>query len=476
MSAEASSPTALPVDPSHTGLLLTGGGARAAYQVGVLQAISQIRRECGAPAANPFPIVVGTSAGAINAAALASRADDFDGAVAAMLQAWRNMRAEHVYRADSLGVIRTGASWLTLFSFGWALARWRRLRPRSLLDCDPLVHTLEQLVPLKRLQQVMREGHVRALAISASSYTSGEHVTFFDTTDDVAPWSRSQRFSVRTSITLQHLLASSAIPFIFPAISLPMPVHDGEEYFGDGSMRQAAPVAPAIHLGAQRVLVVGAGRMQEPPGPRKLHHEYPNLAQIAGHAMSSIFLDALAVDVERVQRINRTLSLLTPEARAASGLRPVEVLVIAPSERVDDIAARHLWALPVSVRAMLRAVGVYGRGQGARGSALASYLLFEAGFTGELISLGFKDTMNRRADVLRFFGWRESQGMSSGPPEPAVAVATAAPAPVPHAEFIQRALLDPAFHASAQARRGGGGGRHGPDFVPELANGPDRPL
>lgn len=471
--AMSAAPSPAPVDPSRTGLLLTGGGARAAYQVGVLQALSQIRRETGAPTANPFPIVVGTSAGAINAAALASRADDFDGAVAAMLQAWRNMRAELVYRADSLGVIRTGASWLTLFSFGWALARWRRLRPRSLLDCDPLIHTLEQLVPLGRLQQVMRDGHVRALAISASSYTSGEHVTFFDTLDEVQPWSRSQRFSVRSRITLQHLLASSAIPFIFPAISLPMPVHGDEEYFGDGSMRQAAPVAPAIHLGAERVLVVGAGRMQEPPGPRKLHHEYPNLAQIAGHAMSSIFLDALAVDVERVQRINRTLSLLTPEARAASGLRPVEVLVIAPSERVDDIAARHLWSLPVSVRAMLRAVGVYGRGQGARGSALASYLLFEAGFTGELISLGFKDTMNRRPDVLKFFGWRDPAGASPGPASLQDAAASSAPAPIPQAEFVQRSLLDPGFQSSAVARRGGGGGRHGPDFVPELASGPD---
>ena len=386
-----------------TGLVLTGGGARAAYQVGVLRAVAQIRRDCDAPSANPFPVIAGTSAGAINAAALACRSDDFDAATAELCEVWENFHAEQVYRADSLGVIRTGARWLTMLSLGWVLARWRRMRPRSLLDNTPLAGLLERLVSVERLALMMKQGHLQALAVTASSYGSGLHVTFYEANRDIVPWTRSQRLAVRDTITVQHLLASSAIPFVFPAVSLA--VEGAAEYFGDGSMRQAAPISPAVHLGAERIFVVGAGRMHEPPGHRAGSSEYPNLAQIAGHALSSIFLDALAVDIERLQRINSTLALLPPSARAATSLRPIEVLVIAPSQRLDDIAAKHLHSLPPAVRALLGAMGVSGRGHDAKGAALASYLLFEAPYTRELLALGLADTMARRDDVVGFFGW-----------------------------------------------------------------------
>jgi NTE family protein len=249
----------------------------------------------------------------------------------------------------------------------------------------------------------MDAGHLQALAISASSYSSGFHYTFYDSATPVPPWERSQRVALHGPITVPHLLASSAIPFVFPAT--PLAVAGQTEWFGDGSMRQAAPISPAIHLGAQRILVIGAGRLHEPAGERRAGEAYPNLAQIAGHALSNIFLDALAVDVERLLRINRTLSLLSPERRAASGLRPIDVLVIAPSQRLDDVAARHLHALPGPVRALLRGVGVTGQGREAQGAALASYLLFEAPYTRELIALGERDTLARRDDVLAFFGW-----------------------------------------------------------------------
>jgi NTE family protein len=392
--------TALPT----TGLVLTGGGARAAYQVGVLKAIAQIRRDCGqGGTTNPFPVITGTSAGAINAAALACRADDFDGAVDGLCEVWQNFRAEQVYRSDSFGVIRTGARWLTMMSVGWAIARWRRARPRSLLDNSPLESLLKRLVNTERTRQMMREGHLKALAVSASSYGSGLHVTFYDALADIEPWTRSQRIAVRDAITVPHLLASSAIPFVFPAVGLT--IGDHVEYCGDGSMRQAAPISPAVHLGGERILVVGAGRMHEPPGERAGQSEYPNLAQIAGHALSSIFLDALAVDIERLRRINSTLALLTPEARAATSLKPLEVLVIAPSQRLDDIAGKHIGELPIPVRTMLRGIGVQGRGDEARGSALASYLLFESAYTRELMALGVADTQRRRDDVAAFFGW-----------------------------------------------------------------------
>jgi NTE family protein len=387
-----------------TGLVLTGGGARAAYQVGVLKAIAQIRRDSGRAAdPNPFPVITGTSAGAINAAALACRADDFDSAVAGLCEVWQNFHAEQVYRADAFGVIRTGARWLTMMSIGWAIARWRRARPRSLLDNSPLEGLLARLISTERLHRMMREGHLQALAVTASSYGSGLHVTFYDAIKDIVPWTRSQRIAVRDAISVQHLLASSAIPFVFPAVALK--IDDHVEYCGDGSMRQAAPISPAVHLGGERILVVGAGRMHEPAGERAGASEYPNLAQIAGHALSNIFLDALAVDIERLQRINSTLALLTPEARAATSLKPIEVLVIAPSQRLDDIAAKHLGALPLPIRAMLRGIGVQGEGDDARGAALASYLLFESAYTRELMALGVHDTMQRGDDVIAFFGW-----------------------------------------------------------------------
>jgi NTE family protein len=390
-----------------TGLVLSGGGARAAYQVGVLRAIARLRRDKLGPRArlrSPFGVIVGTSAGAINAAALACHADRFDLSVEVLSRVWQDFSAEQVYRADSLGVIRSGAQWLTMLSLGWVIARWRKARPRSLLDNAPLGQLLKRMVPLDRLQMMFEQRQLHALAVTASSYTSGEHVTFYSTGAPVQPWSRSQRVAVAAPITHEHLLASSAIPFVFPASQ----IHQGGDvaWYGDGSMRQTAPLSPAIHLGAQRLLIIGAGRMHEPPGRKPSAQGYPSLAQIAGHAMANIFLDALAVDIERMQRINRTLALLPDHVRQDTPLRPVESLVIAPSQRLDDVAARHLGSLPAPVRALLRGVGVGGKGQEARGgSGLASYLLFEAPYTRELMALGEADVMARQDEVRQFFAW-----------------------------------------------------------------------
>jgi len=381
------------------GLVLTGGGARAAYQIGVLRAVAQILQQAGwAATRNPFDIICGTSAGAINATALACRADDFAEGVDQLYKVWAHFSVEQVYRADSLGVIRTGARWLSLMSFGWLLRRWHAQPPNALLDNTPLVTLLHRMLDLPRLDAALNNGVLHALAITASSYTAGKHITFYQSVAQIEEWVRSQRRAVKDQIGVEHLLASAAIPFIFPAT--PIYCDGRREYFGDGSMRQLAPIAPAIHLGADKVFVIGAGRLMEPAVDVAPFPKYPSLAQIAGHALSSIFLDGIAVDVERLNRINQTLSVLTPEQQETTSLRPINMLMIAPSERIDTIASQHVLSLPRPIRAMLAAIGA----TEAPGGALASYLLFEASFTGELIRLGEADALVRRADVLRFFG------------------------------------------------------------------------
>jgi NTE family protein len=393
-----------------TALVLSGGGARAAYQVGVLQALSQLRRAAlgeQAPKDNPYKIIIGTSAGAINSAALACQADRHDTAVEALAQVWANFSAEQVYRSDSLGVIRSGAQWLTMLSMGWALARFKRLKPRSLLDNTPLAELLEKLIPMERLPTMLARKHLQALAVTASSYSTGEHVTFYSAAKAVEPLVRSQRLAVPTQLIHEHLLASSAIPFIFPAKRIHHASAGGAHaaWYGDGAMRQTAPLSPAIHLGADKLLIIGAGRMNEPKNVARSTTQYPTLAQIAGHAMASIFLDALAVDIERMNRINRTLALLPESLRHTSPLRPVQSLVIAPSQRIDEMAARHVHHLPGPIRVLLAGAGVGKTGKQTQGSALASYLLFEAPFTQELMALGRADTLARQDEVAAFFGW-----------------------------------------------------------------------
>jgi NTE family protein len=396
--------------PSNaTGLMLSGGGARAAYQVGVLEAIADIRKAAGAPRdVNPFPIITGTSAGALNAAALACGADDFDGAVRRLVEIWKNIHADQVYRSDRFSMLRSGASLMGLLALGWLVAKWQHKTPRSLLNNAPLHELLTRMVPLQRLPQLFEQGHMQALAVSASSYSSGEHITFFEGKAELQPWIRSQRRAVRERITYSHLLASSAIPFVFPATQLALERH--MEYFGDGSMRQSAPIAPAIHLGANKILVVGAGRMAEPKDEAHLHINlaYPSLAQIAGHALSSIFLDSLTVDLERIRRINQTISLVPPEVRSASALRHVDLLLISPSQRLDAIATRHINDLPPAVRTMLGGVGVSTKAADVKGSALASYLLFESNFTRELMALGYADAQRQQSEICKFFGWTDS--------------------------------------------------------------------
>lgn len=390
-------PTVIESVAPHCGLVLPGGGARAAYQAGVIKAIGELLPP---GAANPFPIVTGTSAGAINAAMLASHAAQFQHGTTRLAEIWANLTVERVYRADMWTMLSTTVRWLaTLIHGGRA-----RYIPRALLDNAPLRRLLDDNIHFPDIDNAVASGALRALSITASGYSSARSVAFFNGVEAIEPWHRERREGRRASIGLDHIMASIALPIIFPSVVLE------NEYFGDGSMRQGAPLSPSIHLGARKILTI-AVRNEEPnevPRPPR-QPVYPAFGEIAGYVLDTLFMDSLYTDLERLMRINQTYEHMTPAARdeKTPDLNIIDTLVIAPSRDIREIANRHRHEFPRAVNMLLKRLGA----DRADGDQLISYLLFSGSFCRELIDLGYRDGMANQIRLREFLAVPEDAAL-----------------------------------------------------------------
>lgn len=369
---------------SHTpALVLSGGGARGAYQVGVLRQIARQHPEFS------FPIITGVSAGAINAAFIASHREDLAQATEQLAQRWSKLTTSTVMRTDVPSLLGNAMRIAGTVATGGA-----RIAPatRGLVDTRPLRRFLETLVKPENIEANIRDGRLQALAVSATSYRTGDSITFVQGSPDTSMWDRFRRRSRADRIGVDHVLASAAIPLFFPACQV-----EGE-YFGDGSLRQPYPLAPAVHLGADRLLAVSS-RYSSPaqaddaePGP------YPSTARILGLMLNSIFLDQLDADAERLERVNELLQRVDPKQRWRIPEREVELLVLRPSRDIGRMAALYEHKLPRALRHLVRGLGTR-RGSG---SDLLSYLLFVPEFLSDLIELGERDAEMNRARISRF--------------------------------------------------------------------------
>src|SRR6201996_262093 len=361
-------------EPRQLGLVLTGGGARSAYQVGVLKGIADLLRR---GSACPFPIITGTSAGAVSAIALASDAAHFRRSVMAIERVWRDFRVHQVLKADAVSMLRSGLHWFLAFLTGG----WLVQPPHSLFDNSPLWDLLRLHLRFDGIPRSLYKTHLHAIGISATCYGDADSVTFFAADPSAEPWTRVYRKGVRATLTLEHLMASLAIPFLFRPVLL------NNAYYGDGAMRQPSPLSPAILLGATRLLIIGVND----PVPTAAHPPRkpvePTFSQMFGFMLDSLFMDTLNANLERVNRYNES-----------AGMQPIDTLVITPSRDVNEVARRHVDELPRALRTLLRALGAHN----SPNSLLLSYLLFERGFTREMIEMGYQDAKSRAGEIREF--------------------------------------------------------------------------
>jgi NTE family protein len=364
----------VPVETPHLGLVLTGGGARSAYQVGVLKGVAEMLRR---GSACPFPIITGTSAGAVSAVALASDAAHFRHSVYAIERVWRDFRVHQVFKADAVSMLKSGLHWmLAIITGGWLVHP-----PHSLFDNTPLWNLLREQLHFDGIPRSLYKEHLQAIGVCATCYADADSVTFYASSSPVEPWARVFRKGARVPLSLDHLMASLSLPFLFR----PVPLNG--QYFGDGAMRQTSPLSPAIHLGANRLFIIG---VNDPVAtgitPNRPSVE-PSFGQMFGFMLDSLFMDTLNADLERISRYNET-----------NYAKRIEFLVMTPTRDVNEIARRHARELPGTLRALMRMMGA----SSTASALLLSYLLFERGFTRELIELGREDARARGEEIRTF--------------------------------------------------------------------------
>lgn len=365
----------------NIGLVLPGGGARGAYQAGVLLAISEMlpARAC------PFSIIMGTSVGSINAVALAAQVRNFKRGAARIARLWASLETAQIYRTDPYANLLSGARWLLSLTPLGALGL---PHPPSILDNAPLRHLIDRRVDFARIDKNIRDGVLRAVGVTAASYSQGRAVTFVQGADEVGAWTRARRSGVPARLRPEHIMASVALPLVFPAQKV------GDHYFGDGSLRIGAPLSPAIHCGAEKILVVG---VQSPARLDTPVTAAPSPGQLAGYLIDILFMDNTAADIELAERLDQAIDLIPVEKRAGIALRDLDVHVIEPSQDLREIAKLHMHRMPWAVRLLLKRLGLW-----SADARLLSYLLFEGAYCKALVDLGYQDARAQQREVLRF--------------------------------------------------------------------------
>ncbi len=400
------------------GLAMTGGGARGAYQAGVLKRIGEIKRI--QTDGNPFPIIGGASAGAINGSAVAAGADEFTQATTILAQLWAALRPSDVFRCDLVSQTRNSLIWIMDLSFGGVLGGGNA---RSLLDATPLQYFLAKHLNCDRIQDNIKRKYLYALAISATNYNSGKSYLFIQGAKGHPMWNRSRRVTLATKITIEHICASAAIPLVFQPVRLK--TSRGTAFFGDGCLRLQQPLSPVIRLGAQKILAIGVRGEKLEDQEQTGHPKDPSLAQIMGVILNVMFLDHLATDIEHLDRLNQLLAEGHISHLGVPGperMRPITTLLITPSVNLTSVAEQHQKDMPYLIQYFVNSLGR----DAASCSDLMSYLLFTSKYTRDLIALGYHDA-SERIDEIESYLYASDEGDDDSPLAGASAISRSRP-------------------------------------------------
>lgn len=372
----------------NKGLVLSGGGARGAYQVGVLSAVADIAKESNIKEA--FDVYTGVSAGALNATFLASGADDFSAATKALVDLWSQMTSDKVFYSNVGSLGKIGFQWMRTLSMGGIAGS---APGQALLDTTPLHQLVRDNLAEVKIQNNLDKGVFKALAITALDYQSSVAVTFVQGRKDLPDWKKIRRHSEKTQIRAEHVLASAAIPLLFP------PVGVDERFFGDGCVRNTAPCSPSIYLGCQKILVIGVRKQGLTAYEHNIRQSLkaPSVARVLNVLLNSIMLDGVEVDIERLERINGLIEQIPPSLHENLPYRKVDFVYISPSADIGEIAEQKHMKLPPIIRYLLKGLGSI-----SDASEIVSYLLFDPSFCSQLIEIGYEDGMRQKEEIRHF--------------------------------------------------------------------------